>query len=95
MSSAPVITIFVRHAKGCKWAGDEFAKRCRCRKAFSLDAKRHAVPTQGWDPLMGRGRAAKKFLEDQLAGRTPRVETTGKLLIEAMATALRNWILKH
>ena len=26
----PIITIFVRHSADCKYAGDEFEKRCRC-----------------------------------------------------------------
>jgi hypothetical protein len=30
----PVITIFVRHSKGCKYSGDEFCRRCNCRKHF-------------------------------------------------------------
>ena len=34
--STPLITIFVRHStidgKPCKYAGDEFSKRCDCRK---------------------------------------------------------------
>jgi hypothetical protein len=32
--SSTIITIFVRHSKGCKYAYDEFAKRCDCRKHF-------------------------------------------------------------
>ncbi len=28
----PVITIFVRHSADCKYAGDEFTKRCDCKK---------------------------------------------------------------
>ena len=30
----PLITIFVRHSPGCKYAGGEFCKRCNCRKHF-------------------------------------------------------------
>ena len=27
-----IVTIFVRHSPGCKYAGDEFHKGCKCRK---------------------------------------------------------------
>ena len=39
----PVITIFVRHTPGCKYAGDEFCKRCNCRKhlRWSLGGEQH------------------------------------------------------
>jgi integrase/recombinase XerD len=30
--TAPITTIFVRHAENCKYAGDEFTKRCDCKK---------------------------------------------------------------
>jgi len=30
--ASPVITIFVRHAADCKYHGDEFSKRCDCKK---------------------------------------------------------------
>lgn len=29
---APLITIFVRHSPDCKYVGDEFGKRCKCKK---------------------------------------------------------------
>jgi hypothetical protein len=29
---APVITIFVRHSADYKYHGDEFIKRCQCKK---------------------------------------------------------------
>lgn len=32
MTTTPLITIFVRHSAGCKYEGNEFAKRCDCRK---------------------------------------------------------------
>ena len=32
MNAAPVVTIYVRHSAGCKYEGDEFARRCDCRK---------------------------------------------------------------
>jgi integrase/recombinase XerD len=68
MSAAPVITIFVRHAAGCKNAGDEFAKRCNCRKHFrwSANGKQHRqmAGTRSWTEAEG----LKRDLENQLAG---------------------------
>jgi integrase/recombinase XerD len=32
MGTAPVITVFVRHSADCKYQGDEFYKKCNCRK---------------------------------------------------------------
>jgi integrase/recombinase XerD len=65
------ITIFVRHAEGCKYAGDEFAKRCNCRKHLRWTANgeqhRKAAGTRSWD----EAERVKRTLEDQLAGRTP------------------------
>ena len=53
MSIAPVITIFGRHATGCKYAGDEFCKRCDCRKHFrwTKDGKqyRQKAGTRSWE----------------------------------------------
>jgi hypothetical protein len=34
MTLPVVLTLFVRHTPACKYAGDEFAKRCNCRKHF-------------------------------------------------------------
>ncbi len=69
--TAPVITIFVRHAAGCKYAGDEFAKRCNCRKHFRWSAngkqERQTAGTRSW----AEAEEKKRDLEDQLAGRTP------------------------
>ena len=32
MSTMPVIAIYVRHSAGCKYEGDEFARRHDCHK---------------------------------------------------------------
>jgi hypothetical protein len=40
MSTAPVITIFVRHSADCKYYGEEFYKKCNCRKHPPLDRPR-------------------------------------------------------
>ena len=68
---APVITIFVRHSAECKYAGDEFCKRCNCRKHFrwTQNAKqyRRKAGTRSW----GEAEQLKHELEDQLSGRAP------------------------
>jgi site-specific recombinase XerD len=68
---APVITIFVRHAEGCKYAGDEFSRRCNCRKHFrwTQDATQHRrkAGTRSWE----EAEEIKRQLQDQLAGRKP------------------------
>ena len=68
---APVITIFVRHSAGCKYAGDEFCKRCNCRKHFRWTQNgkqyRRKAGTRSW----GEAEQLKHELEDQLAGRAP------------------------
>jgi site-specific recombinase XerD len=78
---APVITIFVRHAKDCKYAGDEFEKRCRCRKHFrwSQNRKQHraSAGTRSWAEAEDK----KRNLEDQLAGRVPAEPQKGARLL--------------
>jgi integrase/recombinase XerD len=50
--SIPLITIFVRHSKGCPYQGDEFNKRCRCKKhlTWTLAGKqeRRKTGTGSW-----------------------------------------------
>jgi integrase/recombinase XerD len=71
MSAAPVITIFVRHSADCKYRGDEFEKRCRCRKHFrwTQNGKQHRrkAGTRSWE----EAEREKRGLEDQLSGRAP------------------------
>jgi len=71
--STTVVTIFVRHTPRCKWAGEEFAKGCHCRKHFrwSQDGKQHRrkAGTRSW----GEAEEQKRRLEDQIAGRTPEI----------------------
>lgn len=66
-----IVTIFVRHSKGCKYAGDEFAKSCRCRKhlRWFKDGRqyRQKAGTRSW----AEAELKKRELEDQLAGRMP------------------------
>lgn len=73
---APLISIFVRHSADCKYAGDEFCKRCNCRKhlRWTQNGKqyRKKAGTRSW----ASAEEAKRRLEDQLAGRLPTVATS-------------------
>jgi integrase/recombinase XerD len=78
----PLVTIYVRHSPGCKYAGDEFCKRCNCRKhlRWSKDGKqyRQKAGTRSWT----EAEEQKRRLEDGLAGRAPNPEA--KSLAEAV-----------
>lgn len=73
MSTAPVITIFVRHGlvdgKPCKYAKDEFARRCSCRKhlRWFANGKLHRRPakTRSW----AEAEDVKRDIIDQLSGK--------------------------
>ena len=66
----PVITIFVRHSSDCKYRGDEFCRRCRCRKHLRWTQNgvqyRRMAGTRSWE----EAEDVKRRLQDQLAGRT-------------------------
>ena len=89
---APVITIFVRHSSGCKYAGDEFSRRCNCRKHFrwTLNGKqyRRMAGTRSWE----EAEQVKRQLQDQLAGRTPeaRPEDNARTIQEAIDVFLKD-----
>jgi len=69
--STPVITVFVRHSEDCTYAGDEFSRRCNCRKHFRWTQNgtqyRRKAGTRSWE----EAEEIKRQLQDQLAGRTP------------------------
>lgn len=81
--SSPVITIFVRHAISCKYAGDETTKRCNCRKHFrwTMNGKQHfkTAGTRSW----AEAEDNKQRLIDQIAGRVTVAEKTGMSISEA------------
>lgn len=81
MSTAPLITIFVRHAAACKYKGDEFAKRCQCRKHFRWsqhgEQHRRKAGTRSW----AEAEEQKRKLEDQLAGRKPEAGATDEKML--------------
>lgn len=65
-----VVTIYVRHSTDCKYQGEEFTRRCTCRKHFrwtvSGKRQRRKAGTRSWD----EAEALKRKLEDQLNGRS-------------------------
>jgi site-specific recombinase XerD len=89
---APTITIFVRHAEGCKQTREDF-KQCNCKKhlRWSHNGKqfRKAAGTRSWAEAVQRGRE----IEDQLSGRpvegkteTPKsVDEAARLFIQDKA----------
>jgi len=84
--ATPVITIFVRHSPDCKYVGDEFTKRCNCRKHFrwTLAGKQHRrkAGTRSW----AEAEDLKRKLEDSISGRVPTEPTEDLLLSVAIET---------
>jgi integrase/recombinase XerD len=82
--STPIITIMVRHSKKCRYAGDEFCKRCNCRKSlrWSQGGKqfRQQAGTRSW----AEAEKAKDRLEAQLSGRPLPKDESGFPLGEAI-----------
>ena len=69
--STPSITIFVRHSADCKYSGDEFCRRCRCRKHFRRTQNgvqyRRKAGASSWE----EAEEGRRRLEDELSGRVP------------------------
>ncbi len=89
MTVAPVITIFVRHGNGpdgkpCKYSGDEFARRCNCRKHFRWTYHgtqyRRMAGTRSWE----EAEELKRQLQDELAGRTSKSDESNKVISESI-----------
>jgi integrase/recombinase XerD len=90
MSVRPLITIFVRHSADCKYAGDEFEKRCRCRKHFRWTQNgkqfRRKAGTRSW----AEAEEIKQRLLDELSGRKPTTAPeAGMLVSEAVTTFMQ------
>ncbi len=83
---APLITIFVRHSPDCKYVGDEFGKRCKCKKhlRWSQHGKQYRRKTgcRSW----AGAEEKKRELEAQLSGRVPDKSPEGLLLAQAIET---------
>jgi integrase/recombinase XerD len=86
--TAPNITIIVRHTAGCKYEGDEFNRRCNCRKSLRWykDKKLHvkSAKTRSWS----KAEEVKRDLEEQFEGRKPDVASTDKPISEAITVFL-------
>jgi integrase/recombinase XerD len=82
--STPVVTIYVRHAADCKYAGDEFSKRCNCRKHFRWTQGgkqfRRKADTRSW----AEAEENKERLVAQLSGRPVPKSPSGFSLAEAV-----------
>jgi integrase len=88
---APLITIFVRHAATCKYAGDEFNKRCDCKKhlRWTQNGEQHRRKTgqRSW----AGAEEVKRDLDAQLSGRTPeKRDNAGLLLSQAIESFTGN-----
>jgi len=88
--STPLIVIFVRHSPGCKYAGDEFTKRCNCRKhlRWTLNGKqyRRQAGTRSW----AEAEEAKGRLAAQLSGKAPAPESKGQTITQAVNVFLQD-----
>src|SRR6476660_4879521 len=73
----PVVTIFVRHSGECKYAGDEFCKRCDCPKHLRWTQDRKQVRISARSRSWAAAEEKKRQIEDQLAGRVPEVKPQG------------------
>jgi integrase/recombinase XerD len=74
----PLITIYVRHSVGCNYEGNEFAKRCACRKWLRWTPsggarQRRKADTRSW----AEAEQVKRDLEDQLTGKAVVSEPSG------------------
>jgi integrase/recombinase XerD len=69
MSTAPVVTVFVRHSSNCKYRDDEFWKKCSCRKhlRWTHNGKQHRkkAGTRSW----AEAEEKKRKLEAQYEGK--------------------------
>lgn len=83
--NAPLITIYVRHSPGCKYAGDEFNKTCRCRKhlRWTQGGKqfRRKAGTRSWV----EAEEVKANIAAQLSGKPLPVPEERKTLAAALA----------
>jgi len=85
---APVITLFVRHSEDCKYKGDEFCRRCNCRKHFRWTQNgtqhRRKAGTRSWV----EAEETKRQLQDELAGRTPEANAQDNIRTVSEAVSL-------
>ena len=79
---APVITIFVRHSADCEYQGDEFCKRCNCRKHLRWTQNGRQYRRKAGCRSWAVAEEKKRELEDQVTGRTPVLPTDEPKLID-------------
>jgi len=90
MTTAPTITIYVRHSADCKHSGNEFHKGCKCRKwlrwtPLGQKRKRKPAKTRSWD----EAESVKRALADSLEGKTPAADKqAAKLISDAITVFL-------
>ena len=86
-ANVPVITIFVRHSADCKYQGDEFCRRCNCRKHMRWTAngvqRRQSAKTRSWS----EAERQKQFLIDQLSAGNGNVIPTEAPTIHSLVEA--------
>ena len=86
--SAPIVTIFVRHASGCKQASDSFSKRCQCGKhlRWTVNGKQffQAAKTRSWE----EAEEAKRRLQDQLSGKVTEAEVAAASTVRTVQEAV-------
>jgi hypothetical protein len=73
---APLITIFVRHAADCKYAGDEFCKRCNCHKHLRWSRNGKQYRRKSGSRTWAAAEDAKRRLEEELTGRKAATDAT-------------------
>jgi integrase/recombinase XerD len=77
--STPIVTIFVRHTPGCKWAGDEFHKGCNCRKHLRWTHNRTQHRKQAGTRSWAQAETEKRKLESQF---DPTIQVTGQSVVK-------------
>src|SRR5947208_11953398 len=85
------VTIFVRHSAACKYKGEEFCRRCNCRKHLRWTAGgvqyRRSAKARTW---VEAERQKQYLIEQMSAGNapaTPTVALTIHSLVEAFVTS--------
>lgn len=86
---APLITVFVRHSAGCKYAGDEFTKRCQCKKHLRWTLNRKQYRRKTGQRSWAGAEEKKRELEAQLTGKVLDTQET-RLLSGAIDTFRAN-----
>jgi integrase/recombinase XerD len=101
--NTPVVRIYVRHADGCKYEGDEYTAKCGCRKWF-----RWTDPTVSWVDGKGNRHQGKQYRQSagtrswaeaeenkaaliaKLTGREPTTPPRGQMIQAAVDVFLQD-----